>query len=76
MMAGYCRNMYEPVRRIKEWYNQCIFLFSSNASGARGGAVVEALRYKPEGRGIEARWCNWNFYLHNLSGRHWGRLSL
>jgi hypothetical protein len=24
--------------------------------GARGGAVVEALRYKPEGRGIDPRW--------------------
>jgi hypothetical protein len=28
---------------------------------ARGGAVVEALRYKPEGRGIDSRWCHWNF---------------
>jgi hypothetical protein len=25
--------------------------------GARGGAVVEALRYTPEGRGIDSRWC-------------------
>jgi hypothetical protein len=24
-------------------------------TGARGGAVVEALRYKPEGRGIDFR---------------------
>jgi hypothetical protein len=31
--------------------------------GARGGAVVEALRYKPEGRGIDSRWCYWNFSL-------------
>jgi hypothetical protein len=30
---------------------------------ASGGAVVEALRYKPEGRGIDSRWCNWNFSL-------------
>jgi hypothetical protein len=29
--------------------------------GARGGAVVEALRYKPEDRRIDSRWCNWNF---------------
>jgi hypothetical protein len=28
--------------------------------GARGGSVVEALRYKPEGRGIDSRWCHWN----------------
>jgi hypothetical protein len=31
--------------------------------GARDGAVVEALRYKPKGRGIDSRWCHWNFSL-------------
>jgi hypothetical protein len=31
--------------------------------GSRGGAVVEALSYKPEGRGIDSRWCHWNFSL-------------
>jgi hypothetical protein len=25
--------------------------------------VVEALRYKPEGRGIDSLWCHWNFSL-------------
>jgi hypothetical protein len=30
----------------------CIIFF-----GARGGAAVKALRYKPEGRGIDSRWC-------------------
>ena len=32
----------------------------------RGHAVaqlVEALRYKPEGRGFDSRWCHWNFSL-------------
>jgi hypothetical protein len=29
--------------------------------GACGGAVVETLHYKPEGRGIDSRWCHWNF---------------
>jgi hypothetical protein len=24
---------------------------------------VEALRYKPEGRGFDSRWCRWNFSL-------------
>jgi hypothetical protein len=23
--------------------------------------LVEALRYKPEGRGFDFRWCHWNF---------------
>jgi hypothetical protein len=31
--------------------------------GTRGGALFEALRYKPEGRGIDSRWCHWNFSL-------------
>jgi hypothetical protein len=31
--------------------------------GAGGGAVVETLGYKPEGRGIDSRWCHWNFSL-------------
>ena len=25
--------------------------------------LVEALRYKPEGRGFDFRWCHWNFSL-------------
>jgi hypothetical protein len=25
--------------------------------------VVGALRYKPEGRGIDSRWCHWNLSL-------------
>jgi hypothetical protein len=31
----------------------------------RGHAVaqlVEVLRYKPEGRGFDSRWCHWNFF--------------
>jgi hypothetical protein len=29
--------------------------------GAHGGEMVEAPRYKLEGRGIDSRWCHWNF---------------
>ena len=25
--------------------------------------LVEALHYKPEGRGFYSRWCHWNFLL-------------
>jgi len=25
--------------------------------------LVEALRYKPEGREFDSRWCHWNFSL-------------
>jgi hypothetical protein len=31
--------------------------------GARGGAVVETLPYRTEGRGIDSRLCHWNFSL-------------
>jgi hypothetical protein len=37
--------------------------YTSASVGARGSAVVEALRYKPEGRGIDSRWCHWDFSL-------------
>jgi hypothetical protein len=30
---------------------------------SRGDSVVEALRYKTEGRGIDSGWCHWNFSL-------------
>jgi hypothetical protein len=44
-----------------------IYMVCSNV-GSRVGAVVEALSYKPEGRGFNSRWCHWNFSLTN-SGR-------
>jgi len=28
-----------------------------------GSHAVEGLRYKPEGRGFDCRWCHWNFSL-------------
>ena len=32
--------------------------------------LVETLRYKPEGRGFDSRWCHWIFFhWHNPSGR-------
>jgi hypothetical protein len=31
--------------------------------------LVEALRYKPEGHGLDLRWYHWIFHLHNPYGR-------
>jgi hypothetical protein len=47
-------------------------------SGARGGVVVKALRYKPSDRGFDSRWCHWNFSVTFLPVPlwPWGRLSL
>jgi hypothetical protein len=36
MMVDYCRNMQEPVYKIKEWYNQCILLVISTTSNMHG----------------------------------------
>jgi hypothetical protein len=38
-----------------------IITFRIKQGRAADGAVVEALRYKPEGRGIDSQWCHWNF---------------
>jgi hypothetical protein len=52
-----------------------VFMYVSKHSGspgARGGAMVEALRYKPKGRGIDSRWCHWNFSLTQSFRSHYG----
>ena len=46
-------------------FNSCsrpqLFPSPTNTAGARDGVVVKALRYKPAGRGLDSRWCHWNF---------------
>jgi hypothetical protein len=34
--------------------------------------LVEALRYKPEGRGFYSRWCHWDFSLTQSFRPHYG----
>jgi len=34
--------------------------------------MIEALRYKPEGRGFDSRWCHWNFSLTYSFRAHYG----
>jgi len=45
---------------ISKNFAKCFVL---NSARARGGTVVEALRYKSEGRVFNSRWCHWNFSL-------------
>jgi hypothetical protein len=49
-----------------------ITLGTSDYSGARGGVVVKALRYKPAGRGFDSRWCQWNFSVTRSFRSHYG----
>jgi hypothetical protein len=51
MASPFCSDNMEK-DTITQMYNLLVYL------GPRGGAVVEALRYKPEGRGIDSRWCH------------------
>jgi hypothetical protein len=55
-----------PSQEFKVCWSVCYilkFLLLIITVGARGDAVVEALRYKPEGHGIDYRSCHWNFSL-------------
>jgi len=44
-------------------YFMIIYKTGFHNIGARGGAVGEAPRYKPDGSGFDSRWCHWNFSL-------------
>jgi hypothetical protein len=39
--------------------NFCVSMFI--VWGQVVAQLVEALHYKPEGRGFDSRWCHWNF---------------
>ena len=41
----------------------CVLYDYQNELGQAVAQLVEALRYKSEGRGFDSRWCHWNFSL-------------
>jgi hypothetical protein len=44
------------------FFNKTMFMQTVYVAGYKAVAqLVEALRYKPEGRGFDSRWCHWNF---------------
>ena len=47
------------------WYNKILPLnhLTLKIRGHAVGQLVEALRYKPKGRGFDSRWYHWNFSL-------------
>jgi len=53
--------MTDPSELLKEHQiRRCTF---SNGGTLLVALLVEALRYKPDGRGFDFRWCHWNFSL-------------
>jgi hypothetical protein len=40
-----------------------MFICCTSWMGHAVAQLVEALRYKPDRRGFDSRWCHWNFSL-------------
>ena len=48
--------------RDADFHHLCYDLYIM-CEGHMVAQLIEALRYKPEGRGFDSRWCHWNFSL-------------
>jgi hypothetical protein len=61
VLCTYC-NYVKAVGDVVCVFVGLCFVFSSlhNRMGHAAVQLVDALRYKPEGRGIDSRWCHWN----------------
>jgi hypothetical protein len=58
VIAPYLCYKSEPINFVKE-INWCLYLDRGKLLVAQ---LVEALRYKPEDRGFDSRWCHWIFF--------------
>ena len=64
-------------RFVAQHLNHCAtavpgFIELLNFLGYAVAQLVEALRYKPEGRVFDSRWCQWNFSLTQSFRPHYG----
>ena len=62
-----CRHVL--TNRVQSNTSNEIFRSTSRKMGHAVAQLVQALRYKRGGRGFDSRWCHWDFYWHNPSGR-------
>ena len=53
----------DPPRAAVLPLNSLAFSFPTRDLRGPRWRLVEALRYKSEGRGFDSRWCHWNFSL-------------
>jgi len=58
------QEFFRPTLRPSRFLRRC--------SGQEKAQLVEALDYKPEGRGFDSRWCRWNFSLTYAYRPHCG----
>ena len=49
--------------KLQKKYHKSLCHVLRNRRGHAVAQLVEALRYKSEGRGFDSRWCHWNFSL-------------
>jgi len=75
-----CTQHFKIILNHLALYSACCWLplatFRTLITQVRGTLLVaqfvEALRYKPEGRGFDSRWCHWNFLLTQFFRPHYG----
>jgi len=65
---------YKPVQHVTvlNTVGSCNTTVNSIILGHAVAHLVEALRYKPEGRRFDSRWCQWNFSLTQSFWPHYG----
>ena len=55
--------LHAPILWGCSLFEACFWYPTLRSQGHAVTQLVEALRYKPEGRGFDSRWCHWNFSL-------------
>ena len=74
--SSYAAQLRQPVTlyNIRNWNVTAVDtnVYHIFTGGDAVAQLVEALRYKPEGRGFHSRWYHWNFSLPYFFRPHYG----